>query len=633
MSATTTNTPSPVVTRADIRNVAIIAHVDHGKTTLVDKLLYQSGTFRSEDLDKLVGGQHGLILDSNDLERERGITILSKNCAVTYTRPDGSEIKINLIDTPGHADFGGEVERVLSMADGVLLLVDAFEGPMPQTRFVLAKALGHGLRPIVVVNKIDRPDARPHAVVDEVFDLLVDLGADDVALDFPVIFASAKDGWSTADPDETGEDLRLVFESIVERIPEPVGDPDASMRIQITTLDYSDYVGRIGIGRLRDGTLSPGQKVAVFDRDGKQRLVKIGRVMTFDGLGRREVDQVAAGDLCAIDGISPIDIGDSLTDPEDPRPLEPITIDEPTLHMTFRVNDGPFCGQDGKFVTSRQIKDRLERELHTNMALRVLPGETAEQFEVSGRGLMHLGILIETMRREGFELCIGKPRVNIKVIDGKKHEPMERLVIDVPHECQSGVMAVLGDRRAEMTRMDTKAGAESFVQIEFKIPARGLIGIAGRLMNATQGQAIVQHSFDCYEPMKGAIPKRPTGVMVATQAGPVTEYALDNLYDRGVFFIRARQMVYEGQIVGEHCKDNDIIANVARLRQVTNMRKSTKEEAYRIRAPRDLSLEAALAYIEDDELVEVTPVSIRMRKRLLKESDRRRVTRRTASKK
>jgi len=623
--------PENVMSRTAIRNVAIIAHVDHGKTTLVDKLLYQSGMFRAEDLDKLAGGQHNLILDSYDLERERGITILSKNCAVTYERPGAEPLKINLIDTPGHADFGGEVERVLSMADGVLLLVDAFEGPMPQTRFVLGKALGHGLAPIVVVNKIDRPDARPHAVVDEVFDLLVDLGADDHALDFPIIFSSAKEGWAVSDPDETGQDLRLIFDTIIEHVPCPTGDPQAPLRMQITTLDYSDYVGRIGIGRIVDGVLRPGQTVAVFDREGHQRQAQIGRVLTFDGLGRGEVTEALAGDLCAIEGLDPIEIGESLTDPADPRPFDPISIDEPTLHMNFRVNDGPFVGQDGKFLTSRQIRDRLERELNTNVALRVLPGETAEQFEVSGRGLMHLGILIETMRREGYELCIGKPRVNIKEIDGVRHEPIERLVIDCPLECQSAVMAILGDRRAELTKLDTKTGAESFVHMEFTIPARGLIGISGRLMNATKGQAIMQYSFDRYEKMRGSIPKRVAGVIIATETGPVTDYALDSLYDRGVFFVRSRQQVYEGQIVGEHCKENDIVANVARVRQVTNVRRSTKEEAYKIRPPRDLSLEDALAYIEEDELVEVTPHHIRMRKRLLKESDRRRKSRAMAS--
>ncbi|MDX1564039.1 MAG: translational GTPase TypA [Phycisphaeraceae bacterium] len=618
------------MTPAALRNVAIIAHVDHGKTTLVDKLLYQSGMFRSEQLDKLAGGQHGLILDSNDLERERGITILSKNCAVTYGRPDGAAFKINLIDTPGHADFGGEVERVLSMADGVLLLVDAFEGPMPQTRFVLAKALGHGLRPIVVVNKIDRPDARVEKVVDEVFDLLVDLGADDDALDFPVLFASARDGVCSDDPQTPGEDLRPVFETIVKHVPPPDGDPDGPLRMRITSLDFSDYVGRIGIGRVTDGTLRPGQPVAVFDRSGTRREAKIGRVRTFDGLGRTEAEQVIAGDRWAVEGLNPIDIGESLTDPETPRPLEPTEVDEPTLHMTFRVNDSPFAGQDGKWLTSRQIRDRLERELQTNVALRVADGASPEEFEVSGRGLMHLGILLETMRREGFELAVGKPRVIFKQIDGKTCEPIEKLVVDCPVECQSAVMSVLGDRRAELEKMDAKSGAESFVHMEFSIPARGLIGIASRLMNATKGEAIVHHTFERYEPMRGPIPGRAAGVMVATENGAVTDHALDALYDRGVFFVRSRQQVYEGQIVGEHCKDNDIIANVVKAKQVTNMRRATKEDAYRIRPPRDLSLEDALAYIEDDELVELTPGHIRMRKRLLKEAERRREARRAA---
>ena len=616
---------------APIRNVAIIAHVDHGKTTLVDQLLYQSGQYREEELDKLAGGQHGLVFDSNDLERERGITIFSKNCAVTYEASDGVSYRINLIDTPGHADFGGEVERVLKMADGVLLLVDAYEGPMPQTRFVLQKALGHGLRPVVVVNKVDRPDCRPREVVNEVFDLLVDLGADDHALDFPVIFSSAKQGWATRELTEPSKNMRPLFEAIISEVPPPE-ESDASLPLQmlVTTLDYSDFVGRIAIGRVFAGRLCNRQRVAVIDRDLKRTDQLVAQLFTFDGLGRRETNEVPAGDICAVVGLDPINIGDTIATIDAPRALPTITIDEPTLHMTFRVNDGPFVGRDGRYLTSRQIGERLQRELRSNVALRVEPGETREQFRVSGRGLMHLGILIENMRREGFELCVGKPQVVQHVRDGQTEEPIEQLVVDVPEEHQNSVMALLGDRRATLVKMGRRSGTTGFVHLEFSIPARSLIGLRSRLLTATQGNAIMHHTFLGFEPVRGAITQRAVGVLLAHEPGQVTAYALDALYDRGVFFVKPGDDVYEGQIVGENCKAGDLIVNVVRGKKLTNMRASGKDENAQVRPPRDMSLEVCLEYIADDELVEVTPKAVRLRKIMLKEADRRRAGRKLA---
>ncbi len=610
-----------------LRNVAIIAHVDHGKTTLVDRMLYQSGNFRAEELDKLAGGQHGLIMDSNDLERERGITIFSKNCAIRYKSLEGHDYRINLIDTPGHADFGGEVERVLSMADGVLLLVDAFEGPMPQTRFVLSKALDHGLRPIVVVNKMDRPDARPDDVINEVFDLLVELDADDQALDFPVVFASARSGWASTDSHTPGADLRPVFESIVTHVPPPREDPDQPLRMLVTTLDFSDYVGRIAIGKVAAGKLTKGQQVMVMHK-GERSTQRVLQVMQFDGLGRREAREVVAGDICAVVGLESFDIGDTIACPLEPAALKRIGVDEPTLHMTFRVNDSPFAGREGQFVTSRQIKDRLEKELLQDVALRVEPGASPEEFDVFGRGLMHLGILLENMRREGFELATGKPKVIFKEIDGKTHEPIENLVIDCPAECQSAVMALLGDRRALMEKMDAKSGASGYLHMVFTIPARGLIGLRTRMLGATQGRAIMHHTFHSYQPMRGPVPQRQQGVIVATDTGRVTAYALDALYDRGIFFVRPGDDIYQGQVVGEHCKDNDIVANVIRNKKFSNVRAASADDATIVRPPRVMSLEACLEYIQDDELVEITPGSIRMRKRLLNAEDRRREDRR-----
>ena len=608
-----------------IRNVAIIAHVDHGKTTLLDQLLYQSGMFRQEDLDKLAGGQHNLIMDSNPLEKERGITILSKNCAINYTDSNDDEYKINLIDTPGHADFGGEVERVLKMADGVLLLVDAFEGPMPQTRFVLTKALEHKLRPIVIINKVDRPNSRPDDVVNEVFDLLVGLGAEDEALDFTCIYASAKNGWATTELDKKSDNLQAIFDAIIKDVPPPKADPDAPLQMLVTNQEYSDYVGKIAIGKVFAGRINEGQPVTVIDSQGLHTQQKIMHVHQFHGLGRKQVSGVQAGDICAISGLDPVDIGNTIACPDKPSQLAVIAVDEPTITMTFRVNDGPFAGLDGKYVTSRQIADRLNKELQQNVALRVEPGKTPKEFNVSGRGLMHLGILLENMRREGYELCVGKPSVILKIVEERRHEPIELLAIDCPLDCQSSVMSLLGDRRSEIVKMTSKSGgSDDFIHMEFMIPSRGLFGLNARMMNATQGQAIMHHTFEKYELMRGAIPQRKAGVMIATTTGQVTAYALDALYDRGFFFVEPGEKVYEGQVVGEHCKDKDIPVNVVKAKQLTNVRSSGKDDAAKVRSARKMSLEIAMEYIQGDEFVEICPGSIRIRKEFLREVDRKR---------
>jgi GTP-binding protein len=610
-----------------IRNVAIIAHVDHGKTTLVDQLLYQSGMFRQEDLDKLAGGEHGLIMDSNPLEQERGITILSKNCAIYYTDHEGNEYKINIIDTPGHADFGGEVERVLKMADGVLLLVDAFEGPMPQTRFVLSKALEHKLRPIVVVNKIDRKNSRPDDVVNEVFDLLVQLGADDEALDFPLIYASARDGWATMALETKTENMQVIFDAIINNVPSPNIIHDAPLQMLVTSQEYSDYVGRIAIGRIFAGNISEGQKVTIIDSEGLHTQQKVMQIHQFHGLGRRQIAHVQAGDICAISGLDPVEIGDTIACADKPSRLAVISVDEPTMSMTFRVNDGPFAGRDGKYVTSRQIGQRLQKELQQNVALRVQPGQSPEEFNVSGRGLMHLGILLENMRREGYEVCVGKPNVILRIIEDRRHEPIELLAVDCPLDCQNSVMSLLGDRRSEIIKIDSKSGAGDFIHMEFMIPSRGLFGLHARMMNATQGRAIMHHSFERYELMRGTIPQRKAGVMIATTTGQVTAYALDALYDRGIFFVEPGEKVYEGQVVGEHCKEKDIPVNVVKSKQLTNIRAAGKDDAAKVRPARKMSLEATMEYIQEDELVEICPSSIRIRKKLLKETDRRRHSR------
>ena len=505
-----------------IRNVAIIAHVDHGKTTLVDQLLYQSGMFRNEELDKLAGGQHNLIMDSNPLERERGITILSKNCAIQCVDDEGNEYKINIVDTPGHADFGGEVERVLKMTDGVVLVVDAFEGPMPQTRFVLGKALQHGLKPILVVNKADRVDARPDDVVNEVFDLFVDLQADDDALDFPVLFASAKEGWATADLASPNDNLKPVYDAIINHVPAPKAKADQPLQMLVTSLEYSDYVGRVAIGKVFAGQMTQAQAVTVIDRAGRHTQQKVVQLYEFDRLGKQRATEVRAGDICAVAGLDPVDIGDTIACPDEPSALPIVAIDEPTMSMTFHVNNGPFAGKEGKFVTALQIKDRLQKELQTNVALRVDSGPSADEYVVSGRGLMHLGILLENMRREGYEVCVGKPQVIIREKDGLRQEPIERLVIECPADCQNAVMSLIGNRRSEMVKMDSKAGVNDYVHMEFMIPARGLFGLNARLLTATQGRAVMHHTFERYEPMRGSIPERQAGVMVATDTGTVT---------------------------------------------------------------------------------------------------------------
>jgi len=612
-----------------IRNVAIIAHVDHGKTTLVDQLLYQSGMFRTEDLDKLAGAQHNLIMDSDPIEKERGITILSKNCAINYTDSNGDKYKINLIDTPGHADFGGEVERVLKMADGVLLLVDAFEGPMPQTRFVLTKALEHKLKPVVVINKVDRKNSRPDDVVNEVFDLLVSLGADDETLDFPLIYASAKEGWATTDMANKTNNIQAIFDAIINSIPSPTVDPNAPLQMLVTNLEYSEYVGRIAIGKVFAGKITEGQLVAVIDADGLHTQQKVMYIHQFFGLGRKQVSSVQAGDICAISGLDMVEIGNTIACADKPSQLPVILVDEPIITMTFRVNDGPFAGKDGKYITSRQIGDRLQKELHQNVALRVDLGQTPEEFNVSGRGLMHLGILLETMRREGYEICVGKPNVILRTVEGRPYEPIELLVVDCPLGCQNSVMSLLGDRRSEIVKMDVKSGSGDFVHMEFLIPSRGLFGLHAKMMNATAGRAIIYHTFERYEPMRGEIPHRKAGIMIATTTGQVTAYALDALYDRGVFFVEPGEQVYEGQVVGEHCKEKDILVNVVKSKQLSNIRASGKDEAANVKPARKMSLEAALEYIQANELVEICPNSIRIRKRLLKETDRRRQRRKT----
>lgn len=622
-----------------IRNVAIIAHVDHGKTSLVDKLLFQSGQFRSGELEKLQGGQHGLIMDSNPLERERGITIFSKNCAVQYVPEGATEpMLINIIDTPGHADFGGEVERVLRMADGCLLVVDAFDGPMPQTRFVLGKALAAGLKPVVVVNKCDRTGARPGQVHSEVFDLMIELGAEELAMDFPIVFASAREGWAYATAEEAmeaaagtrkGGDLRPVFEAICRQVPAPQDDPSKPLAMLVTTLDYSEYVGRIGIGRVYSGSIKTGQQVTSVKRDNgqghKHVNSRVGKLYRFQGLGRVETDEVHAGDLCAVVGLDGCDIGDTICHVDHPSALPPVTIDEPTITMVFRVNDSPFGGQEGDKVTSRQIRERLYREAETNVAMRIAPGRSGDEFAVSGRGLLHLGILIETMRREGFELSVGKPEVIIREINGIPHEPVEELVIDVPPGAVGSVMELIGARRGELKNMDTRS--DTLTHLVFEIPAKGMIGLRSKVLTATQGEGIMHSSFLKFAPASGETPHRLQGVLIATEAGDVTGYACELAAERGVLFVAPGDKVYVGMIIGEHNRDNDLPFHITRLKQLTNFRVSAKEATVVLKGHRKLSLEAALEYIEDDELVEITPKSARLRKRILDESMRKRAER------
>lgn len=627
--------PAPTSTEAMIRNVAIIAHVDHGKTTLVDQLLRQSGMFRDAELDKLKGGQHGLIMDSDPLERERGITILSKNCAVSYTNERGETYRINIVDTPGHADFGGEVERVLRLADGCLLLVDAYEGPMPQTRFVLTKALELGLKPVVIVNKCDRPEAEPNRVVDQVFDLLVELGADDHALDFEHVFCSGRDGWAAKELDRPFEELREgnlrpVFDVIVDTVPGPVVDTAAPVQMLVTTLAYSEYVGRIGIGRVFRGTLNAGQRIARIDRNGKQTMAKIGKLQRFAGLGREDVESVQAGDLCAVMGLDAIDIGDTLSDNETIEQLPTVTVDEPTLTMQFRINDSPFSGQDGDYLTTRQIRDRLMKELEHNVALRVEPGATADEFLVSGRGLLHLGILIENMRREGYEIAVGKPRVIERDIDGVLCEPLEELVVDVPTDQMGPVMELVGQRKGELKTADTRGAGMS--HLVFEITSRALIGLRSRVLTATQGDAIMHHTLKSYVPRASLDLSRDRGVMIATERGAVTGHACENLHDRGILFVKPGAQVYAGQVVGEHNKPNDLPVNIVREKKLDNMRSANKEATVTLKSARELSIEEALEYIADDELVEITPKTFRMRKRILDEGARKRAERQAKDK-
>lgn len=584
-----------------IRNVAIIAHVDHGKTTLVDSLLKQSGTFREgEEIPDCV-------MDSNTLERERGITILSKNTAVHY-----KEILINIVDTPGHADFGGEVERVLGMVDGCLLIVDANEGPMPQTRFVLKKALEKGLRPIVVVNKIDRPQADPFGAIDKVLDLFLELGADDDQCEFPYLFASGLTGFAKNTLDEESKDMQPLFEAILQHVPPPVGDPEKPLQLQVTTLDYSEYLGRIVIGRIHNGTIRSGQQAALVKEDGKIVKSKITKLLGFQGLQRIELEESSAGNLVAVAGFADANIGETITCPNEPQALPLIKVDEPTLQMTFLVNDSPFAGQEGTFVTSRQLRDRLFRELETNVALRVEETDSPDKFAVSGRGELHLGILIETMRREGYEFQVSQPQVIYREVNGQPCEPFELLVLDVPEDGVGGCIERLGQRRGEMQNMQVSPNGRT--QLEFVIPARGLIGFRGEFMRLTKGDGIMNHSFLDYRTLSGDVETRRNGVLISFEEGTATFYAMKNAEDRGVFFITPGTKVYKGMIVGEHNRPQDLELNVCKTKQLTNHRAASGEELVQLQAPVDMSLERALEYIGSDELLEVTPESIRLRK-------------------
>jgi len=592
-----------------IRNVAIIAHVDHGKTTLVDQLLKQSNVLKSHQVVE------ERILDSDDLERERGITIFSKNISVFYV-----DVKINLIDTPGHSDFGGEVERVLKMADGVLLLVDAFEGPMPQTRFVLQKALQLGLYPVVVLNKVDREDSRPREVLNEVYDLFIELDADDQQLEFPVLYASGRQGWAVLSLDDSPQDLQPLFQTIVERIPPPE-QKSGPTQMQITTLDYNDYQGRIGIGRVFRGNLKRADRLVVITREGTVQPFTVKQLFVFEGLERREVASVACGDLCALVGAEDIHIGDTVCDAEHPEPLPILTVDEPTISMTFMTNNSPFYGREGRYVTSRQLRERLFKELQHNVALRVEETGSPDRFKVSGRGLLHLSILIENMRREGYELQVGQPRVIYREVGGRKMEPVEILVVEVPHDHAGKVIEMVGQRRGEMVRMEQKG---NLTRLEFHIPTRGLKGLRTRLLTVTSGEAVMHHRFYQYEYFKGSIAQRQSGVLVSMGTGPATAYAIDALQDRGRFFVKPSEVVYQGQIVGEHVKEGDLEVNVQREKKLTNMRAAGSDRAVRIAPAVELSLEEALEFINDDELVEVTPQSIRLRKLHLDPHERKR---------
>ncbi|WP_192821901.1 translational GTPase TypA [Rufibacter sp. LB8] len=592
-----------------IRNIAIIAHVDHGKTTLVDKIIHASKIFDAhQQFDDL-------ILDNNDLERERGITIVSKNVSVRY-----NGVKINIIDTPGHADFGGEVERVLKMADGVLLLVDAFEGPMPQTRFVLGKAIQLGLKPIVVVNKVDKENCRPDEVHEMVFDLMFNLDATEDQLDFVTIYGSSKHGWMSTDWQKPTDNIIPLLDAIIDVIP-PAPSEEGTPQMQITSLDYSSFVGRIAIGRVKRGTLQEGANMSLCKRDGSIKKVKIKELQVFEGLGRVKVESVSAGEICAVTGIEGFEIGDTLADFENPEPLERISIDEPTMNMLFTINNSPFFGKEGKFVTSRHLRDRLFKEMEKNLALRVDETDKEDTFLVYGRGILHLSVLIETMRREGYELQVGQPQVIFKEIDGQKHEPMEHLVVDVPEESAGKVIELVTQRKGDLTIMEPKGDLQ---HLEFNIPARGLIGLRNNVLTATAGEAIMNHRFISYEPFKGAIPGRINGSLIAMETGPGTAYSIDKLQDRGVFFVDPGEDVYMGMVIGEHSRQNDLTVNIQKGKQLTNMRASGSDNNVKIVPKKQFSLEEAMEYIQKDELLEITPKSIRMRKIYLDENERKR---------
>ena len=595
----------------NIRNIAIIAHVDHGKTTLVDQLLRQSGTFRAnQHVDERV-------MDSNDLEKERGITILAKNTAIEY-----EGYHINIVDTPGHADFGGEVERVLGMVDCVLLLVDAQEGPMPQTRFVTKKALALGLKPIVVINKIDKPTARASWVIDQTFDLFDNLGASEEQLDFPIVYASGLSGFAKLNEEDESSDMRPLFDTILKYTPAPSGSPDAPLQLQISQLDYDNYTGRLGIGRILNGKIRPGQTVAVMNHDKQIAQGRINQLLGFKGLERVPLEEAEAGDIVIISGIEDIGIGVTICDKDTPVGLPMLSVDEPTLTMDFMVNTSPLAGTEGKFVTSRQIRDRLQRELLTNVALRVEDTEDADVFRVSGRGELHLTILLENMRREGYELAVGKPRVVYREINGQKCEPYENLTVDVPDENQGAVMEELGRRRGELTNMESDGNGRT--RLEYHIPARGLIGFQGEFMTMTRGTGLMSHVFDDYGPVKPDMPGRHNGVLVSQEQGEAVAYALWNLEDRGRMFVSPNDKIYEGMIIGIHSRDNDLVVNPLKGKKLTNVRASGTDEAVRLTTPIKLTLESAVEFIDDDELVEITPQSIRLRKRFLTEHERRR---------
>ena len=605
----------------NLRNVAIIAHVDHGKTTLVDSILAYCGSMQ------LNRAEAECILDSDPLEKERGITITSKNCAVTYRPQDGSRsgstCRINIIDTPGHADFGGEVERVLKMADGVLLLVDAFEGPMPQTRFVLGKALELDHPIIVVINKCDRPNARPDDVITEVFDLLVALGASDDRLDFPIIYASGRDGWSSLEEGVHEGDMKPVLDAVMEHIPQPVGYADVPLQMLIASQDYSPYAGRIAIGRIFAGAITAGQAVTIC-HESKNRMARALKVYRFKDLGKSPAEIVSVGDLCAVEGIGEFEIGDTIACPEQPNPIARIAVDEPTLHMLFRINDSPNAGRSGKFVTSRQIDERLQRELRSNLALRVEPGKTADEFKVSGRGLLHLGILLENMRREGYELTVGRPQVIEKVIDGVRSEPIELLTIDVDQDHVGPAMELLGGRGGEVQTLEQRGNR---MHIEAEIPARGLIGLRSHMLTATGGEAVMYHCFQRYAPIRATMYRRQNGVMVATADGQATTYSMLSLSQRGILFVEPQDVIYAGQIVGENARDSDLGVNIVKGKAFSNVREANKEATVVLKASREIALESGLEYIQDDELVEITPDDIRLRKRILDEGKRKQITR------